>query len=143
MLAPRNGLERSTVSGEKLPCINLHTDKPLPTIPPLKPGTSPTLPTPPRFSQSVLSKYGDTQAISTQQLVSECLARIPRSDTSLSSVPSVSTNADQSAILMLVLECLEQFKKNNATNMFSSSSEGSPPAQKLPPNKPSLHRKPI
>jgi hypothetical protein len=135
--------------GRRTPVLNRHNDKPLPTIPPLRPGTSPTSPTSPtppaspRFPQSVFPKYTDTQAISTKQLVSQCLARIPRSDTSLSSIPCVSTNADRSAIPMLVLECLERFKKNNAENMSSSSSEGSPAARKLLPNKPSLYGKPV
>jgi len=110
--------------GQHTPMQNLRTNKPLPVIPPLTPGTSPRPRSSPHSLLSSLSKGGNEYP-STQQLISECLARLPHSPAP-SSKPS---DLHGSAVPVLILECLERFKRNNAERRSSPESEAPPPQQ--------------
>ncbi|KAH5471883.1 hypothetical protein HBI22_147120 [Parastagonospora nodorum] len=103
---------------------NLRTDKPLPVIPPLTPGTSPSPPSSPCSLISSLSN-NKTAYQSTQQLISECLARLPHLPTP--SILASDPDPHASAVPVLIMECLERFKRNNTKRASSSESEDSPP----------------
>lgn len=120
-----------------VPTPSLHTDKPLPTIPPLTPGTSPSPSLSPLYPQCIDPHHNGTKAISTQELVQECLERLRRTDNS-STRTSASPDLDPSAIPVLVLECLERFKKASPENVSTSSSGSSPQNESLSPHIPIL-----
>jgi hypothetical protein len=94
-----HSLDRRTTTPE------MYKHKPLPNIPPLVPGSLSTLPSPPHspdFSSAVPNL--PITATSTQQLIYECLRRLPPDIAS----PTMPVNQDQ--VPALVLECLERFK---------------------------------
>lgn len=112
---------------QNTPMQNLRTDKPLPVIPPLTPGTSPRPPSSLHTLRSSLSNGGNAYP-STQQLISECLARLPHSPAP-SGKPS-DPDPHASTVPVLILECLERFKRNNTERESSPEFEGSPPQQR-------------
>jgi hypothetical protein len=134
-----HGIKRQTPSPEN--------EKPLPPIPPLTPGTSPSPPSSPTspirgvFFNSPLAPYhrssvvSDTpEAPSTQQLILECLSRIPPppSPTSSSNETSVQTG---NALPDLILECLGRMRADSDTtaSIASSFSYDSLPKPKILP----------
>jgi hypothetical protein len=103
---------------------NLCTNKPLPTIPPLKPGTSRSPSSSPdslHFSDPL--KTG-SRVISTHGIVQECLERLQRSENPLGRSVA-SSDSHRVDIPVLVLECLERFKKASTETFSTSSSESS------------------
>jgi hypothetical protein len=90
---------------------DLYKHKPLPNIPPLVPGS--LLPPPPlrsHTSSPALSDCND-KITSTQQLVDECLRRLPSSNALQMSSQKHTHGMNQDTIPTLVLECLQRFKK--------------------------------
>lgn len=94
---------------------DLHMNKPLPNIPPLTPGSSPTPPLSLRsLPKSTLPNHNRRRstANSTQQLVFECLSRLPTTDDRVSNRAGSEPDLHRSQIPSLVLECLERFKSS-------------------------------
>ncbi|KAF2024005.1 hypothetical protein EK21DRAFT_118203 [Setomelanomma holmii] len=122
--------------------------KPLPAIPPLRAGSSPSTPSSPSLvlfsergvtvelpsvpSPQSSSLRSHTEPFGTQQLVLECLARLTH-DTPSSALPlDLSSPMNTIPIRELVLECLERLKSapsgstSSAQSLSSSSDESSP-----------------
>jgi hypothetical protein len=109
---------------QQVPMLNLRTNKPLPTIPPYTPGMSPTHPSSPKTLCFADLPNTESKVMSTQNIVRECLERLQRTYISKArtNYPSDSHHPD---IPVLVLECLERFKKASAEVISTSSSASS------------------
>jgi hypothetical protein len=112
---------------------NVCTNKPLPTIPPLTPGTSQSpLSSPDSLHFPGLSN-AESNVMGTQDIVQECLERLQRTDVS-SARTGHSADAHDPDISVLVLECLERFKKTSTEDASASSPEGSPWSERVSPD---------
>ncbi|OAL01811.1 hypothetical protein IQ06DRAFT_368244 [Phaeosphaeriaceae sp. SRC1lsM3a] len=93
----------------------LHTNKPLPNMSPLTPGSSTTPPLSPRSFPRSPSPFQDRRQFEsgeTQRLIFECLSRLPAIDETVRSSLQSEPNLHRSEIPCLVLECLERFKNS-------------------------------
>jgi hypothetical protein len=100
----------------------LRTDKPLPTIPLLTPGASPTA-SPPEYTQALPHVFPDRshhESLNTE-LINECLNRLrPHSSTRYrSDDPSELQHA---VVSSLVFECMERYQKASSDSASSYSS---------------------
>jgi hypothetical protein len=121
----------------RAPAPSLYVDKPLPTIPPWRSGSSPSTPSSPQVPKLpyVPPAYPASEAICTQQVIDECLSRLPASEPAPSSAPQTPSGSDQTAIPSLILECLERYKNSSlksASFDATGSSEQSSPHSSLP-----------
>jgi hypothetical protein len=135
-----HGLKRAT------PTPNPQIDKPLPNVPPLTPGTSPS---PSSSSQSSLARFPPASyldslcshpkvdTLGTQDLVSERLGRLPQISQLSAQTRDAPPDLHRASIPGLVLECLERLNKQSLGNTSwpeALSSETSSPADHpLPP----------
>ncbi|KAH7411851.1 hypothetical protein DE146DRAFT_784469 [Phaeosphaeria sp. MPI-PUGE-AT-0046c] len=120
-----HGLERRNTT------LDLHMNKPLPSIPPLTLGSSPTTPASPSFlARASPPSQGRSRSDSdsTQQLIFEYLRRLS-TDEGVARRSSESTvDFHRAAIPDLVLECLKRFKSSNK----DGASSGTAPSTRIP-----------
>jgi hypothetical protein len=136
-----------------MPTPNLQIDKPLPNIPPLTLGSSPPPPSspcspPPSYSDllSLHQLYNScnhlqVESSTTQQIVLECLSRLPHSALPPTHSLDAPSDLHRTAIPELVLECLERFNRissRKASTLGTSCSERSSPNHCLEPTSPQL-----
>lgn len=101
----------------------LHTNKPLPNIPPLTPGSSTTPPLSPRSFPRSPSPFQDRRQFEsgeTQRLIFECLSRLPAIDENVRSRSVPEPDLYRSEIPGLVFECLERFKNSRSDGASSA-----------------------
>jgi hypothetical protein len=98
-----------------------NTDKPLPTIPPLTPETSPTPPDSPQTTPHIVPDRLKYEDLSIEELIHECLSRLPprNSPKPRSEDPPELYHA---IIPSLVLECIERYHKTSSDSAPSHSS---------------------
>jgi hypothetical protein len=122
--------------GRRTPTIHLHIDKPLPTIPPLSSDTLLTLPHFLPISNHFVSDCPSYEAFSTEQLIHECLSRLPPDNASLIHQSDHTTDSHDPTIYSLALQCVERFQKSSSDSplSYSSSPENSSPNHVLQPN---------
>jgi hypothetical protein len=101
----------------------LRTDKPLPTVPPLTPGTSPARPSPPDSLQippHLLPDRSYHESLN-KELIHECPSRL--SPGKLPKHPLGDPPGSQKAVIpSLVFECMERYQKAASDNASSYSS---------------------
>jgi hypothetical protein len=99
----------------------LNIDKPLPTIPPLTPGTSPTPPDSPQTTPHIVPGRLKYEDLSIEELIHECLSRLPPEN------PPKPRSEDppelhHAIIPSLVLECIERYHRASSASASSYSS---------------------
>jgi hypothetical protein len=108
---------------------NLHTNKPLPTIPTTMSGTSTTPPSPPdslRIALNLVPTGSNYNTISTEQLIHKCLSRLPPDNPSLIHHSDHAPPSHRTEIDDLVLECMQRFQRTSSTDSPSPHPSCSP-----------------
>jgi hypothetical protein len=103
--------------------LQLCTNKPLPTIPPLTPGTSPMPPSPLDSLQippHLLQDRSQYESLN-KELIHECLSRLPPGNLPKHR-PGDPPELQQAVIPSLVLECMARYQKAASNNASSHSS---------------------
>jgi hypothetical protein len=124
--------------GQRTCTPNLHTNKTLPTIPTTMSGMSTTPPSPPdslRIAPNLIPTRFNYNAISTEQLIHECLSRLPPGTPSLMHHSNHAPPSHRTEIHDLVLECMQRFQRTSSTDSISphpSCSPGNPSPTQFP-----------
>jgi hypothetical protein len=104
--------------GRRTRTSRLNIDKPLPTIPPLTPGTSPTPPDSPQTTPHIVPDRLKFEDLSIEELIHECLSRLPprNSPKPRSEDPP---ELHRAIIPSLVLEYIERYHKASSDSASS------------------------